>query len=202
MLCWTVWMSIFDSENVLPTVSYPPLQCKHSEHTWHGTPSKLTFEEFVHKSSYRKALLRVYIYVYSIHYNIIIHYYIWNSYLPNVHRSCLRTSPGVAPAASAVAAATFHGHGDWGCSIAMFDYWRVLTIVTRPPIWFQMEMSRNHTWSEKIRKTSSSVNPTLNNLKNHQILMFRIRFPMENDHPTTNQIVCGVPNIHSQIPTK
>jgi hypothetical protein len=51
------------------------------------------------------------IYVY-IHYNIIIHYYIWNSCLPNVHRSCLRTSPGVAPAASAVAAATFHGHGD------------------------------------------------------------------------------------------
>ena len=64
MLCWTVWMSIFDSENVLPTVSYPPLQCKHSEHTWHGTPSKLTFEDFVHTSSYRKALLRVYIYIY------------------------------------------------------------------------------------------------------------------------------------------
>ena len=149
----------------------------------------------------RRYYVYIYIYVYSIHYNIIIHYYIWNSYLPNVHRSCLRTSLGVAPAASAVAAATFHGHGDWGCSIAMFDYWRVLTIVTRPPIWFQMEMSRN-TWSEKIRKTSSSVNPTFNNLKNHQILMFRIRFPMENDHPTTNQIVCGVPNIHSQIPTK
>ena len=49
-------------------------------------------------------------------------------------------------------------------------------------------MSRNHTCSQKIRKASSSVNPTLNNLKNHQILMFRIRFPpLENDHPTWNQ---------------
>ena len=81
MLCWTVWMSIFDSENVLPTVSYPPLQCKHSEHTWHGTPSKLTFEEFVHKSSYRKALLRVYIYMYIAYITISLYTIIYEIHI-------------------------------------------------------------------------------------------------------------------------